>query len=571
LSRPPIAKVQFNTLPLIIHWDQEHDQLVNEPAVICLWSAGFLANRAELHRRYALSPEASDSEILLAAYRQEGTTAGQRLVGPFAWVIWDGPRQQLVAGRDRMGACHLYYVTTDHTFAIAHQVEQLLPWLPPPPQPNPRSLVAHLNGLPLLPGETHYADIHALDPGSFLIAGRDRVETGRYWQLQPQPTLKLPSDDAYAEAHRAILDKVIGDYLDPRPMGITLSSGLDSTTIAATLKGVQPSADLTAFSWITPELPEADESEYIKAVWQTLDMPGVAIYADQHWPLSAAEGIHTYRSSPFYNYYTDLWAATFQAMQQHGIRVAFTGMSMDFQFGGHHYAYLELLLTGQWLELYRQTKVIRTFSPYNWRKLLWRMLLRPAIWAFFPRRQQAIKLPVPWLTPTFAEIYNQSFRPPALAFSRRPASREIREWIGGLWPPQVVEQNNRQAAEYGIALYHPLIDHRLLEYALSLPLPQTIRAGRSKVIVRHALRGRLPDSIVNLRAKILPTAIAHRGLREREQDKVLALLTNMRAAEMGIVDERKLKASYQSYVLGAHANTRFWNAITLEDWLRRYF
>jgi hypothetical protein len=115
------------------------------------------------------------------------------------------------------------------------------------------------------------------------------------------------------------------------------------------------------------------------------------------------------------------------------------------------------------------------------------------------------------------------------------------------------------------------LDHRLLEFAASLPTDQTFRAAQRKIIVRNAMQGLLPPVVLEMWDKILPGAITHRGLREREQSKVLHLMTDMRAAELGFVDQPRLLQAYQDYLAGRNNSAIFWNTLTLEDWLRRWF
>ena len=127
------------------------------------------------------------------------------------------------------------------------------------------------------------------------------------------------------------------------------------------------------------------------------------------------------------------------------------------------------------------------------------------------------------------------------------------------------------AARQGVDFRQPLIDHRVVEFALSLPPSQAVRAGRRKIVVRNAMRGLLPDEVVDRPRKVLPTAIGERGLRERETDKVWDYLTNMRASALGFVDERLLRRAYQDYLDRRTNDELFWYAVTLEDWLRRHF
>lgn len=152
-----------------------------------------------------------------------------------------------------------------------------------------------------------------------------------------------------------------------------------------------------------------------------------------------------------------------------------------------------------------------------------------------------------------------------------PGRRERLRILQGPSLPAVARLTTAHAAHHGIDLRHPLIDHRIVEFALSLPTSQTFRAAQRKIIVRNAMRGLLPASVVDRRDKVYPAAIAHRGLRERETAKVWALMTNMRAAEMGFVDEARLREEYQRYLDGKTQSTLFWHTLTLEAWLRLYF
>ena len=112
------------------------------------------------------------------------------------------------------------------------------------------------------------------------------------------------------------------------------------------------------------------------------------------------------------------------------------------------------------------------------------------------------------------------------------------------WIPPLAGVNARLGAEYGIEFAHPLLDHRLLEFAASLPVDPAIRRGQRKIIVRNALRDVLPESIVNRWRNIVPTKISMRGLYEREQTKVWGYLTDLRAATLGYVDEAAVQESY---------------------------
>jgi asparagine synthase (glutamine-hydrolysing) len=461
----------------------------------------------------------------------------------------------------------------ENSIWLADQLELLLNTCLTTPSINPRSVVAHLNGMSPLPGESFYEGIHSLEPGHYLEINRTTLELRRYWQVEPGQELKLASDKEYASAFRELFFDIVPEHLPGSPTGVTLSSGLDSTSIAAAVKSTVPSQQLTAFCWVTPELPSADESRYIHDVCQKLNLPAIELRADLCWPLSTQEGIRTSRATPFYNYYTELWDEVFRTVQQNEINTLFTGASGDNLFGGNVFAYPDLLLTGHWLELARQirTHIPRSPNRLNLAQIVRKLILAPIVRTYRPRWTYRRPRPVPWLGENYQDLYQAHFPTLTSTPLLLPGRRQRLEMLRDPRLTRITEWTTKQAASYHIDLRHPLLDHRLMEFAARLPTTQTFRAAQRKIIVRNAMRGYLPDSVLNMWDKIYPTEIFVRGVRERETGKVWSLLTDMRAAQLGFVNPEILRRNYQDYLDGKHQNDRFWHALTLEDWLRRYF
>lgn len=537
-------------------------------AVECLWWGGFIANRAELGQGAAAAGESSDPGLLESLYRVQGRRTPQPIAGPYAWLLWDAARRRVLGARDRLGTLGLYYALDGDRLLTANRLDVLLSALPFNPAPNLRAAVAQINGLPPPEGETFFEGIRSLPPGSLLTVDRDTVTVERYWRPEAQPLLRLPKDADYADAFRPLLLDVVKEYLPPARLGMTLSSGLDSTTVAAAVRQVAPGQDAVAIYWAAPDLPEADEGRYALAVASRLGLSAIEVRADRYWPLCTAEGMRTRRSSPLRNYYTELWDATFDAARHAGVETIFTGVSGDHLFGGNVFAYPDLFLTGRWLDLARQVREHLPRSTFRLPALLRHMLLGPIRETYWPRRPATA--PAPWLGQAYRSVYEECLPPPIRDWHLLPGRRQRLAALRDPLLPQIAELSNLQAAENDIELRHPLLDHRLFEFAASLPTDQTFRAAWRKGIVRNAMRGVLPDEVLDLFDKIYPTAIARRGLQEREQAKIWPLLTRMRAADLGLVDEGRLRDAYRAYLEGK-GGALFWHTLTLEDWLRRYF
>jgi hypothetical protein len=245
-------------------------------------------------------------------------------------------------------------------------------------------------------------------------------------------------------------------------------------------------------------------------------------------------------------------------------------MSGDHLFGGGVYPYSDFLVTGRWLELVRQIRVILPYSGHNLAGLIRNMVLAPIVQTYLPFWRK-VPSPVPWLCKQYYRLYQECFAHLDKGAGMLPGRKLRLKILRDRLLPHLLEMTNLQAAGYEIELQHLLLDHRLIEFALSLPIERTFHDTNSKFIVRNAMRGYLPDDVLKLYYKITPETIARRGLREREQAKVWRLMTKMRAAELGFVDEKALQDRYEGYCNGEHQDETFWYTLTLEDWLRRYF
>lgn len=492
--------------------------------------------------------------------------------GPFAWLLWDAGQRVLVATRDRMGLHSLYYQVDGARVLVATRLESILGVLPHQPRLNPRSVTAHINAQAPLSGETFYSDIQAIEAGGQLVITDSTVRVNRYWTVAPQPTLRLSSDREYATACRELLFEVVASYVSNRRVAVTLSGGLDSTTLAAAIRTRTPEVECLAFSWSTPELPESDETVYWSSVSEYLGLPAVEIRADQHWPLSEPEGICTTPATPFYHYYTQLWRVTFEAVRQHDVQLLFDGTSGDHLFGADVLSYPDLLLGGRWMELARQLRLHLLSSEKSLVQILWLGAVQPILVEYFPRwyhtRDQS---PVAWLGTAYHDLYRQHFARRNIVPTMLPGKHKRIRVLQDRLLSAILNQLDTLAGEYGLDLRHPLLDHRLVEFSLSLPTTQSFHANRRKYIVRNAMQGFLPNKVLDFQGKIWASAISRRGLREREQAQVWSLMTDMRAADLGFVDEDRLRQNYQDYLDGKHQSSRFWYALTLEDWLRRYF
>ena len=179
-----------------------------------------LDNRAELTHALACdSPQESprtDSQLILAAYEKWGLDCAARLLGDFAFAIWDANERRLVCVRDHMGVKPLYNYVRPHVFAFASEMRAL--WCLPevPRQVNEVRVAEYLAVLESEDKQaTFYRDIQRLPNAQHLSVTSDKCQCQTYWALNPERQIQLPSNEAYAEHFQQLFTEAVRCRLSP--------------------------------------------------------------------------------------------------------------------------------------------------------------------------------------------------------------------------------------------------------------------------------------------------------------------------------------------------------------------
>ncbi|HEY4597505.1 MAG TPA: asparagine synthase-related protein, partial [Thermoanaerobaculia bacterium] len=197
---------------------------------------GRLDNRPELIAR--LSPakglEASDAEILLAAYLEWGDACVDRLLGDFAFAIWDAGRRRLLCAVDPLGIKPLHYAQVGSLICFASDAVQVLRHPAVPDGYNEVEIAAYLAGGCEDPERSFFAAVHKLGPGRRLVVEKGGLRAERYWSPAPEE-IRYPRDEDYVDRFRELLQRAVTDRMRGAGsfVGIAMSGGLDSTSVAA--------------------------------------------------------------------------------------------------------------------------------------------------------------------------------------------------------------------------------------------------------------------------------------------------------------------------------------------------
>lgn len=367
-----------------------------------------------------------------------------------------------------------------------------------------------------------------------------------------------------AEQLRDLLTDVVESHIGEQAVGLTLSSGMDSQSLAAVAAAC--GSDVITLTWVSSGPGGLTESEWARRTAQRIDLPLQEVQLDAETLLPVA-GIETSRSTPLVNIFDGAWQETARVLLAHDRSVLLSGFGGDHLFGGHVFPAGDMLLSLRFVRLFRYLRTIEQHyrsTPTAIRRELVGPLARQVLPSTWARRQQ----PVGWLHPRQDAAWRQ-VQLDAIGPGLLPGRAErIARLTDGLIL-QITEEMDRTLAPQGVTLVHPLLDSRLVEFALRLPNWMLFDGGLDKLVLRRAMRGRLPDGVLQL-AKITPGNMAARAIRAKAH--MLGPLTRrMRAAELGFIDEPMLAEYVDAFFRGDHDDMNFWNALTLEDWLRRWW
>ncbi len=357
--------------------------LTDEAGTYVLTADARLDHREELIASLGLtdrpSDEITDGELILRAYQRWGERCPERLLGDFAFALWDARRRGVFCARDPMGVKPFYYYhRPGKAFVFASEIKALFCWPEVPRRLNESRVADYLMKNFDDLSATFYQGIFRLPAACRMMVGGEDARPEPYWALDLAREVRLGSDEEYAEALRELFTAAVRCHLRSAfPVGCTLSGGLDSSSIACVARDLLAETKgaggkpLHTFSAIFPSLmevdPRIDERRYIHAVLATGGFEPHFVRADQVGPLIGLLWQDD-EAIPAPNLYLD-WVL-FGAAREQGVRVVLHGWDGDSTVS-HGYEYLEeLACAGRWADFRAEAEALsrRSHVP-PWRYL----------------------------------------------------------------------------------------------------------------------------------------------------------------------------------------------------------
>ncbi len=555
-----------------------------------------LDNRHELAAALGLpsrAPDIGDAELVLRAYLRWGTACVQRLLGDFAFGIWDTRIAQLFCARDRFGMRPLYYHHhTDGAVVFASEARAVLAVACVPKRISESRvadfLVSELEGIDNT--QTFFEGVLRLPPAHTLVATAATVRVERYWSLTPAPPLRLANDDAYAEAFLSLFTDAVRSRLRThRPVGSMLSGGMDSGSVVSVAQSLLRDAGMQQLRTFSGTSPLGDECVETRAIFASMSLPGLRTHQINHGQLgdllAPLTAMALNADEPFDSTMT-LPRAMYLAANREGVNVVLDGVAGDLALSPSSYL-PRLIRSGHWIRVVREAVGERRYwggDVPSW-KILYQYS-RAAAGTPAVRRLRGTLWGQEHSSERARRAIADSAIAPALAERVQLPERlkRLDEWRAGGAPssygmdcaailnhPYLTvarERYDRAAASVAVEPRDPFLDLRLLEFCVALPGSQRVRNGWPKFILRHAMRGRLPEAVLWRRGK------EHLGWAFTASVSELG----SEVFRQAIVENRELLAPFvrEEYLSGmprpgdVASRLRFYEIAVLGSWLRRW-
>lgn len=558
-----------------------------------------LDNREELLAQLSDRPMSTggDASLILSAYEKWGLDAFPRLLGDFAFVIWDPLAQRLVCARDTSGQRSLFYRSNTHVFAASSEIQQLLQDPSVPITANHECIRDSFTPLNILRNEkdqaaTFYWGIEALPAGHLLIVDREQVRVQRYWELQPPAELHYRRDEDYAEHYLALFSEVVRARLrSSRPLGVLLSGGLDSASVACTAQelyrtGRAEHRGFVSFSSVFEGL-ECDERHLIEDIQAKYDLDA------RYFPAKSFSGRLQIEPRSFFEApNTGIQEESnliLSAATQAGVRAMLTGDVADSCVGGSPLVFDSLLRKGKFADFRRRLQIYRRPSVEPLHKIVLMACLLPLLplryqrWGMSAYMRHAVERDRPVLLPLWMpEPLRQDLCDRHLRLSvelerqRRFSSPARHAEDTLLYPPEVA----RHLAPWSIEVWRPFADRRLHTFLLAVPPEQKFLpdadtdefyAG-SKQLVRRAMRGIVPESIRTRKSKTIFSDVSDNEIARNWPlyEAVFGSSARSEIETYGYVDGPRFWSRLQAYRAGGAGGDSPYlvQMIALETWLR---
>ncbi len=561
--------------------------LANEDGALQVIFNGEIYNyrelRAELDGRGHRFRTDGDGETIAHLYEDAGAAFPERLRGMFAIALWDRWKRQLLLARDRFGQKPLYYYHDRRVFLFASEIKALLAHPSLPVQSRfanePQALADYLSFGYIPAPDTAFGGIQMLEPASLLaLDGEGAARSRRYWEL---PSI-APSDpsaraDTYLEALREEIDEAVKlRLMSDVPLGAFLSGGLDSSLIVALMRR-HSNAPIKTFSIGFEGDDSFDETAWAERAARELGTAhqsfrvkptALSLLSDLVWqhdqPFADSSAIPTYLVS---------------RLTREQVTVALTGDGGDELFAGYERFYAARLfqklsilprplLLAASAALKRLPEGTAYYDPIKRARRFAQAAGKPAADAYFDLVRVFSADLLHEMLPG-AKLHSPGLAAYIDGGGRDPVALILSANMRSYLPDDLLIKADRCSMAASLEARAPFLDHKLAEFAATIPINLKLKGAMTKLILKAAARGKLPDAIIDRKKHGFGIPLG--AWLRRDMAPARDILLSARARQRGLLNQAAVEQLIREHEQSRQDNSRqLWALLTLEEWHRQF-
>ncbi len=539
----------------------------------------------------------SDTEVIVEAISAWGLAKTlPRLIGMFAFALWDTERHELILVRDRLGIKPLYWGYLDGSLIFASELKAFTPYPGWHPTLNPDAIAAYLRHNYIPTPHCIYQGVHKLQPGCYLTfsAGRE-PDVRYYWDFRDIAADafadRQPIETADAEQ---ALDLLLRDAVGKRmvadvPLGTLLSGGIDSSLVTALMQ-VQSERPIKSFSIGFAEA-QFDEAPYARKIARHLGTDHTELYVEPSHALEVIPKIPQWYDEPFADSSQIPTYLVCELTKKH-VAVVLSGDGGDEVFAGYNRYTLGA-------QIWNRTRVFPWFlrkavganlrripeSSFDRLAALLPSSRRPGLFGHkIHKLADGLLQPHPdamyrqlvthWQDPATivlgssepqGHLWNPDYRRTIPEFTERMQFLDTLTYL----PDDILTKVDRASMAVSLEVRVPLIDHRVVEFAWQLPLHLKTHRGRGKILLRRVLDRYVPRELVE-RPKMGFGVPIDLWLRGSLRDWAESLLDERRLRDQGLLDPAPIREKWRAHLAGENWAYPLWDVLMLQAWLDYY-